>query len=46
VPARAQVRVPVSEVTQVVRQLVDSALSWQEVAATYPAQKAQDGGDE
>lgn len=36
----AQVRVPVSEVAQVVRKLVDSQLTWQEVAAKYPQQKA------
>jgi hypothetical protein len=35
-----QVRVPVAEVAQVVRKLVDSQLSWQEVAAKYPQQKA------
>jgi hypothetical protein len=37
-----QVRVPVAEVAQVVRRLVDSQLSWQEVAAKYPQQKAAD----
>jgi hypothetical protein len=35
-----QVRVPVADVAQVVRKLVDSQLSWQEVAAKYPQQKA------
>lgn len=35
-----QVRVPVADVAAVVRQLVDSQLSWQEVAAKYPQQKA------
>ncbi|WIA35437.1 hypothetical protein OEZ86_003878 [Tetradesmus obliquus] len=35
-----QVRVPVDEIAQVIRKLVDSAISWQEVAAKYPAQKA------
>jgi hypothetical protein len=40
--ATVQVRVPVAEVAQVVRKLVDSQLSWQEVAAKYPQQKAAD----
>ena len=35
-----QVRVPVADVPGVVRKLVDSQLSWQEVAAKYPQQKA------
>jgi len=35
-----QVRVPVAEVAQVVRKLVDSQLSWEEVAAKYPQQRA------
>ncbi|GAB4820588.1 hypothetical protein N2152v2_007634 [Parachlorella kessleri] len=34
----AQVRVPVAELAQVVRQLVDSDVSWADVAAKYPAQ--------
>jgi hypothetical protein len=38
--AVAQVRVPIAEVAQVVRKLVDSQLTWQEVAAKYPQQKA------
>lgn len=40
-----QVRVPVSEVAQVVRQLVDSQLSWQQVAAKYPQQKTAEDGE-
>ena len=35
----AQVRVPVAEIALVVRSLVDGAVSWEEVAAKYPAQK-------
>ena len=35
----AQVRVPVAEIASVVRSLVDGAVSWEEVAAKYPAQK-------
>jgi hypothetical protein len=35
-----QVRVPVDEIAPLIRKLVDSAISWQEVAAKYPAQKA------
>jgi hypothetical protein len=35
-----QVRVPVEEIAQLIRRLVDSAISWEEVAAKYPAQKA------
>jgi hypothetical protein len=37
-----QVRVPSGEVPQVVRQLVDGAMTWAQVAAKYPAQKAAD----
>jgi len=37
-----QVRVPVAEVAQVVRKLVDSQLAWPDVAAKYPQQKAAD----
>ena len=36
----AQVRVPVPEVAGLIRQLVDEKLTWQDVAAKYPAQKA------
>lgn len=43
-----QVRVPVPEVAPLIRQLVDAALTWADVAAKYPAQKAaaEDGKDE
>jgi hypothetical protein len=44
VPAAAaailQVRVPLGEVAGVVRQLVDGAVSWQQVQEKYPAQGA------
>ena len=39
-----QVRVPVAELPALVRRLTDMELTWQEVAAQYPAQ-AQ-AGDE
>ncbi|CAM6120142.1 unnamed protein product [Calypogeia fissa] len=35
--SRAQVRVPVSEIKDVVRDVADGALSWQEVQSKYPA---------
>jgi hypothetical protein len=35
-----QVRVPVEEIASLIRRLVDSAISWEQVAAQYPAQKA------
>jgi hypothetical protein len=38
--AVVQVRVPIAEVALVVRKLVDSQMTWQEVAAKYPQQKA------
>jgi hypothetical protein len=39
-------RVPAAEVAQVVRRLVDSKLSWEEVAAKYPQQKAAEDAAE
>ena len=38
--AAVQVRVRVADLAQVVRQLVDSEVSWADVAAKYPAQAA------
>lgn len=35
-----QVRVPVADIAPVIRQLVDGTVSWADVAAKYPAQKA------
>jgi hypothetical protein len=42
----AQVRIPISEVPGVVRALVDSQTSWEEVAAKYPAQKQTEGAEQ
>lgn len=38
----SQVRVPAGEIPGVIRSLVDSVVSWAEVAAKYPAQKTAD----
>jgi len=42
----SQVRIPIPEVPGVVRALVDSQTSWEEVAAKYPAQKQTEGAEQ
>lgn len=39
-PSALQVRVPLAELPGLVRRLTDMELSWEEVAAKYPAQAA------
>ncbi len=41
----AQVRVPIAEVANLVRRLVDGLETWAEVAKTYPAQAAAQAED-
>ena len=40
--ALMQVRVPIDEVAEVLRQLTDMQSSWQEVSGKYPAQQSAD----
>eukprot|EP00878_Enallax_costatus_P018015 GHUV01018941.1.p1 GENE.GHUV01018941.1~~GHUV01018941.1.p1 ORF type:complete len:181 (+),score=44.80 GHUV01018941.1:559-1101(+) len=43
----SQVRVPVADIANLVRQLVDCKISWDDVAAKYPAvQKTADGDEQ